>query len=204
MPVPHVSPDRSRAGFSMLELLLALAVSTLVLLAVGMNFLDFSRAFSSIGKLMHSRARAQTIGDRLVDELLAAQASSLVPSTLSNSGSVEFRKITGTNSTDGSAIVGNPIHIDLIPLESNTTDLIDNDGDGLVDEGAIRIWEDLPPYGPSPVDNPVILTDKAANAGLKLTRTGSYLTIDMTLQEVFEIGIAPKTTNVLSGVMLRN
>jgi len=203
MPVPHVSPDRSRAGFTIIELVLALALSILVLLAVGMNFLDFSRAFSSMAKIMHSRTRAQTIADRVVSEAFGAQLTSITPVNPVNSPWVSFKKITGVNA-DGSPAFGNPIYIELFPDETNITDNIDNDGDGLVDEGGIRTWVDLPPHGPTPVDDPVvILTGKVKKQGLKFTQDGSYLKIDMTLQEVIETGIT-KDTAILAGVKIRN
>src|SRR2546427_1424015 len=112
--------NHPRAGFSLLELMLVLAILGVVSATVGKTFLDFSRAFSSIAKLTHATSRAQTIMDRLVAEIITGRFISLNPPTPLQSNSLEFQKIVGFAA--GAPVYGNPFHIEAVALESNPTD----------------------------------------------------------------------------------
>jgi len=195
----------SSSGMTLLEISLAIAIMTGVVIAVGKNFLDFSRSFSSLTKLMHSETRAEVVMDRLLDELITGSVTSLTPPGPIAAQAVEFRKITGIDGS-GNALFSNPFHVELVDVESNTADGIDNDGNGLVDECGVRIWEDFPPYGPSPdaSDNPAIICSKLTKDGLKFTQQDAVLLIEITVQEVFETGDPPKLINRKSGVRMRN
>ena len=193
-----------KSGFALIELMLALALTIVVVTAVGRNFLEFSRAFTTLAKLMYTNTRAQLVVDRLLEELVTGNFASLAPAVPVNSNSIEFQKIVGV--IDGDPVFGNTIHIELVPLESDITDGVDNNGNGLIDEGGIQIWQDLPPYGPTPgvEDLPVLICSKVAPGGLKFTRQGSVLLIDLTFQEVLVPGEAPRQVHIASSVKMRN
>jgi prepilin-type N-terminal cleavage/methylation domain-containing protein len=193
-----------QAGFTLLELSMAMTLVVVVVLMVGKNFLDSSRAFTGLAKLLYGNTRAQLLMDRLVQELLPGSFTSLVPDVPVDSSSIEFQKVVGV--VNGEPVLGNTIHIELVPLETNSTDGLDNDGDSLVDECGIRIWEDLAPFGPtpSPPDAPVLICGNLAAGGLKINREGSLLVIDLTLQEVVQPGEPPRLIHLVSGVKLRN
>ena len=193
-----------RAGFTLLELSMAMTLFVVVVLMVGKNFLDSSRAFTGLAKLLYGHTRAQLIMDRLVQELLPGSFTTLDPPVPVDSTSIAFQKVIGV--VNGEPVLGNTLHMELVPLASNTTDGVDNDGDGLIDECGIRIWEDLPPFGPTPgpPDLPVLIAGNLAAGGLKFNREGSLLVIDLTLQEVVQPGEAPRLIHLVSGVKLRN
>ena len=85
-------------------------------------------------------------------------------------------------------------------------DLVDNDGDGLINESALRIWIDVAPYDTSPgiEDSPVILAENLAGNGLAFTRNGAVLMVQLTMQTRGDPGHPPTLVTLTSGVNLRN
>jgi hypothetical protein len=120
---------------------------------------------------------------------------------------VEFQRVTGV--VNGAPVFGNPMVIDLAALETAQTgqakDGIDNDGNGLVDEHAVRIWENLPPVAqvPGTEDTVTEICRNATKDGLSFTRQGAVLFVDLTLQEGKK-GEAPSTFKLASGIKMRN
>ena len=192
------------AGFSLLEVVIATAILLTVMAAAGEFFLKSSDCLSSMVKNVYTTSRALVVLDRLEDELLTGNFASLVPPVPKATNYVEFEKIVGVS--NGMPVYGNTIRIELIDAENgDSNDGIDNDGNGLVDEHAIRIWEDFPPFGPGPGPEDVasIICANATKDGLQITRQGGVLLIDLTLQEGSP-GQAPATIKLQSGVKMRN
>ena len=197
--------ERTRmAGVTILELAVMISIASVIALTVGQNFLDFSRAFSSLTTLIHGKTRAQVVMNRLVEEMTTGSFTTLAPAVPISSDTVEFQRVIGV--INGEPLLGNPIHIDLVPLEANPGDGLDDDGNGLADECGIRIWEDFPPHGPVPAnpDQPVIIYSKAQKGGLQFTRDGAILLIDMQVFELVERGKPPTAIHLRSGVKMRN
>ena len=202
-PRPRI-PDRSRAGLSLVETMMVVSLLTVVAVTVGKSFLDSSRAYSAVTLMMHTTSRAQTILDRLEAEIITGKFLSIVPVSPFKSNSLTFQKIVGV--TNGVPNFGNPFHIEVFPVETNPTDGLDNNGNGLVDEEGVRNWEDFLPYGATPgaEDSPVILCTKLVQNSLHFTQQGSCIVIEMTLQEVIERGKPAKTFHFRSAVKVRN
>jgi hypothetical protein len=194
----------SRLGFSLMEIVLAVSLLTMVVVTVGKNFLDTSRAYSSLTVMTHMTSRALMILDRLEADLITGQFNSIAPTSPYQSSSIQLKKIIGV--TNGVPSFGNPIHIESFPVESNPNDGLDNNKNGLVDEDGLRIWEDFPPYGATPglEDMPVVLSGKLVKNSLHFTQDAATIEIEMTLQEVTETGQPPKTFHILSAVKIRN
>ncbi len=194
----------SRDGFTLLELVIAVAILSTVLFVAAKNFTDFSRAHTSLSKALHYKTRAQVVLDRVVAELLTGNLSTVVPGNPLLSESIQFQKIAGVS--NGYPVYSDPIHIDLVPLETNSTDGLDNDGNGLIDEQSLRIWVDVPPYGAAPdtADSVSIIASNLGQGGLHITRQGSILLIELKVQEQLEPGIPPDTWTLRTGIMMRN
>lgn len=186
------------------ELVVAILVLTTVLIPLGSVFLSFSRAFSSLAKRSHMTARAPAIADRLVDELLTGKFETIDPVSPQLNPWIRFQKVVSV--AGGVPVYGNPIQIDVIPMEASIVDGVDNDGDGLIDEGGLRIWEDVAPSGTSPggEDTETILAANLAKDGLQFTRQGGFLLLDITFQAVVELGEPPVTFRIQSGAKMRN
>lgn len=199
--IPEVGRD---GGFSLLEMAVAVSLLLFVTAVVGKNIYDSSRASSSLVKLKYMNLRAQTVIDRLADELITGNFTSMIPETPVAADYISFQKIVGVN--NGEPVFGNTIQIDLVPMESDINDGVDNNKNGLVDECGIRIWEDLPPGNGvlDPTDPNVVVCGKVPRGGLKFTRQGAMLLIDLTVQEVVEIGEPPKSFQIVTGVKMRN
>lgn len=179
---------------------MALFASMFVVL--GNVFLQSTRAFTSATVRSHASSRSQVVMDRLVDEMVTGVFETINPPVPNMDSWIRFRKVTAVVS--GSPVYSEPYQIELISSESNGTDGIDNDGDGLIDEGLIRIWEDMLPYGSTPgvEDSPITITDNVS--GLTFTRAGSVLLIDLSYDVVPEPNVAPIRYRVVSGVKMRN
>jgi hypothetical protein len=173
----------------------------------GHLFLKSSEAFLSMAKTIHVTSRALVVMDRLEEELLAGNFSSVLPPSALLSPTVEFQKIIDV--TNGMPVFGNPTKIDLVMVETSggsaVPDGVDNDGNGLVDEHGVRMWEDFPPLGPQPgpEDVATIVCGNVVPNGLSFTRKGGVLLIDLTVQEA-RPGEAPATLKLQSGVKMRN
>ena len=194
---------RRERGATVLEISIAMLLLTAVLLPMAVILSRTSRAYATLAKRTSTTARASVIMDRLVAELTNARFVSLTPPIPDASTWVRFEKIIGF---DGDIpLYSDPVQIDLVPRELRPEDGIDDDGDGLIDEGAIRVWVDHPPYSMSPgaEDEETVVAKEIAKAGLSFTRRGAFLEISSRFEEVLDEGEAPVSYTVKSGVLLR-
>ena len=197
-------PRTERGGFSLVELSIVLLIIAVVLVPLGKFVTDSTGAYSGLSTSINETSRSLVVLDRIVDELITGNFTSVAPAVPTNSESIEFQKIVDTQ--NGLPVFGNPIHIELIPLESDTTNGVDDDGNGLVDECGIRIWEDKPPTSLSPEaeDVATIICGNLAKSGLRFTRVGATLKIEVTFQQLRGHGEAPGTFTLRSSVKMRN
>ncbi len=130
-----------RTGFTLIELLIAL---TLAVGAVGTSVLiitiTLSRAFQSESSIAALDVRAWRALETIADRLESADVGSLVPATLNPPAfgpEIQFRRVEG--------FVGEvPVlsEAELITFRyspADPPDGVDNDGNGLVDEGRV-VW----------------------------------------------------------------
>lgn len=196
-------PRRSVRGFTLVEVVISVSIMVVICVALGEFFLKGSRAMSSIAKSTHTSMRLSSVMDRIVSELVSGRFASLDPPIPVQSQWIRFQKVIASGAPP---VYGNPVHIELVEAESNSSDNLDNDGDGLVDETGVRIWEDYPPYAvtPGPEDSPTLLATELTSDGLKFTREGAVLLIELTFQAVVERGETPTLYHLQSGVRMRN
>jgi prepilin-type N-terminal cleavage/methylation domain-containing protein len=131
-----------RRGFSLIELVLAVSLLTLLLGSIGLVSRTSEQAFRSGAASSAVELRASTALALVVRELEGATRTDLTPDPMAGLGTSElrFRHVIGF---DGSRVVlGNARVLRLEPEEGETIDGTDEDGDGLVDEGRIVLIED--------------------------------------------------------------
>ena len=193
-----------RRAFTMIEITVAFLVFTVVIIPAGKLALDFSNSFSSLSTAMHQSSRGLVVMDRLVHELITGDFASVTLNVPSGGGAIGFRKIVDVQ--DGVCLFGNPFRIELVPMEPRVDNGKDDDGDGLVDECGIRIWEDLPPHGssPGPEDSAPVICANTTGNGLKFVRQGAVLLVEVTFQQAGALGEPPRTFTIRSGVKMRN
>ncbi len=211
---------RARAGFTLVETMIATTVLAIVLGAVGLTVLHGKENFRQGVSVAVLEARAQRILDRIVEELRYAGRNSLpiVPDLPSGSSSIEFRVCEGY---DGAATIwSNRMSLARVPDPRDPEDGIDNDNDGVVDEGQIILTRNLGEFDELDVvigsgvrrllegevanvadDNGNGLTDEP---GLSFLFEGtSSLTIRLSLEAVDPRG-QPLVRTVQTSVNLRN
>ena len=164
--------------------------------------LQCTRAFSALEKQSHVVGRAPATADRLVDEI--SNCRLLDPTAWVDSTYVCFDTIIGV--VDGASVYGYPIQVDLVPMQTSNTDGEDNNGDGVVDEGCVRIWGDLDPTGsiPGAEHEVAVIGGHLQKDGLLFTRLGNMLEIEMTFADATTPGEPPTIVTLTSGVVVQD
>ncbi len=180
-----LAPGRGRErGFTLIELIISAAIMTVVMVPFGFVALSSSRAFSSLAQQSQVSSNAIAVADRLVEEL--SNGRLLDPANPDQSTYIRFDKVVDV--VDGAPVYGDPIQIDLVAAESSNTDDVDNDGDGIVDEGGVRIWIDRDPVETTPSigseDEVFQISARVAQDGLQFTQDGGMILIDLTVETV--------------------
>jgi prepilin-type N-terminal cleavage/methylation domain-containing protein len=132
----------TRSGFSLVELMVAMLILAALLGAMGMTIMQGSGAFQQgvAANVVESQARRGL--DRIAAEFLAAETASLTPAPTAPFGasSVDFDKVTGF--AGGVATVV-PMRMEFQRDPGELDDGIDNDGDGVIDEGRVVLMENF-------------------------------------------------------------
>ena len=187
-------------GLTLVELMIASVVASVALIVGGEFVLKSSKAMSDLAKTSHVATRQTSVMDRIVSELVGARFASMTPPLPDASPLIRFQKVMTSGSPP---TYGNPIQIEHYAIEHQ--DKVDNDGDGLIDECGIRIWEDLPPEGTTPgeEDEVVVLSKDLTSDGLTFTRQGAILLIQLKMQSV-DSELVVTQHDLQSGVRMRN
>jgi type II secretory pathway pseudopilin PulG len=127
----------------MIEMMISTVILAILLSAIGLTVLTGKQNFRQgvTEAVLESRARRAL--DRIVSELQGAQGSSITPNPLAPLGSstLQFHVCTGYN---GTAQVWGPwMMISRVADPRDPQDGIDNDSDGLVDEGRVVLTRDV-------------------------------------------------------------
>jgi prepilin-type N-terminal cleavage/methylation domain-containing protein len=211
---------RVRAGFTLLELVIATALLSLVLGAVGlvqMRARDASRA--GMGREQVETHCRRTL-DRVAEELQGVGHSLLFPdpSTSLGTGSITYQHPTGLSGL-GVVTWDTPSSLALQLEPAETDNGIDDDGDGLVDERRLVLTQNVgAPNAVSTVlcggiaelgegetangldDNGNGVIDEA---GFNVRKVGDLLTIRLTVQGLCGEGQIA-TTALQTSVVLHN
>ena len=210
-----------RSGFTLLEVTLATALLAAVL---GAALMVVQRGKSAMAEgHLHARAeaRAHRALERVLAELRGAGVDALTPAInangLTSTSTLTFDPVLGVS---GAAPVwGSPVRLARVAAPEDPDDGRDNDGDGVVDEGALMLTRDV--GAPSQAsflicsqvrelaegelvngndDNGNGLRDES---GFSIQRIGSMLTVRLTVEEAGEGGETGIAT-VTSSLTLRN
>ncbi|MBK7642302.1 MAG: type II secretion system protein [Planctomycetes bacterium] len=210
---------KTRGGFTLLELVIATALLSLVLGAVGlvqMRTRDASRV-SMEREQVESLCR-RTL-DRVAEELQGVGHSLLFPdpSTDYGSSTITYQHPTGVSNT---GVVSWDTQSSLVlQLEPGETDNgIDDDGDGLIDERQLVLTHNV---GAHPISTvlcggiPELAEGETANtlddngnglkdeAGFNVHKVGDLLTVRLTVQGVLDQGQVVSST-LETSVVLHN
>lgn len=137
-------PIRSRrGGFSLIETLIAVTLSAMVLGAVvtatqrGLGLFEQSNATADIN------ARAARAANRILREVIGAGPLIVTPPDFWGSSTIDFSLATGWDAVNGEPTWG-PVR--RIAFEYDPTELdndLDDNGNGLIDEGVVVLTEDV-------------------------------------------------------------
>jgi type II secretory pathway pseudopilin PulG len=131
------------AGFTLVETMIATTMLGLILGAIGLTVLHGKENFRQGVSVTVLEGRAQRLLDRIADELRYAGRNSLPVQPLAPSGSsaLEFRVCTGY--ADSATLWSNRMSIARVADPRDPPDGIDNDGDGVIDEGQVVLTRNL-------------------------------------------------------------
>ena len=188
-----------RSGFTLVEVLVALAIG-MVVLAACYEFMSRARQSAETGM---SRSRLEVESNDLVQRIadLLRQASPSSPDwAVSEDGSsITYNLCEGA--PDGSPLWSAPFTLSALPTEGDPgaegDDGIDNDGDGLVDE---RVLVALDAGTGSELEAWAVNLQT-----LQISQDGRTLAVSVTLQESPLGGeISPETVSAATSVYTRN
>ncbi len=131
------------AGFTVIEMMISTVILAILLSVIGLTVLTGQQNFRQGVTEPVLEARARRAMDRIVAELQGAQASSIIPNPTAplGSSSLQFRVCTGYNGT--AQLWGPWMMISRVADPRDPQDGVDNDSDGIVDEGRVVLTRDV-------------------------------------------------------------
>ena len=206
-----------RQGFSLVELAISIVLLALIMGSVGLVGLSNRRAFDQGVASADLDAQLRRTTDRVVQEFMRSGASVLIPDPVEDTGASDVTYLKATGVSGGATTWSTPFRIYWDYELGELDDGLDNNGNGLIDEGRV-IW--VRNVGTS--DDTLVLChgvreylegETANNAddngnvlederGFCLERTEDSLVIRLTLEHIAESGLQTKT--IETSVKLRN
>lgn len=139
-----IRPNRFRAGITVIEVAIALAVLGLILGAVGMTVLRGNRSYGQGISNAAVEGQARRMLEQIVARLIDADRSSIVltpPAALGGSSRmIDFAR--ARDWTAGALVVGPVERLRLSYAAGEIDDGLDNNGNGLVDECRLELLLD--------------------------------------------------------------
>jgi len=141
-PLNHRMKSRI-AGFTLVEATIATTILGLILGAIGLTALRGKENFRQGMTVAMLDARAERLLDRIADEVRYAGRDSLpvLPLPPAGSATIEFRACAGYDG--GATLWTTRTSIARVADPRDPEDGIDNDGDGVVDEGQVVLTRNL-------------------------------------------------------------
>lgn len=210
-----------RSGFTMLEVTISSALLGVVLGASMMVTLSGKRALTQGMLRARAEAKARRAVERVVSELRSAGIDGLTPAIAddgsTSTSTVTYFPIEGVQ--NGTPIWGDSTRIARIASPEDANDGVDNDSDGLVDEGQLVLTRDVGGAGQFTYvlcsNVPELLEGETADgsdenlngltdeAGFCIQRIGTMLTVRISVEEPGEGGTSGIAT-VVTSLTLRN
>ncbi|NOT29169.1 MAG: hypothetical protein HOP15_01835 [Planctomycetes bacterium] len=206
-----------RAGFTLVEAVVASALFVLLMSSAVLAARGGMGAFRATQDTSAAETRVRRGLDRAVFELLSVGASELLPNPTGDFGTdtLQYRKPIGLTGTTPDW--GPFCSLTLEPAPGELDDGLDNDGNGLVDDGVLVLTRDVGGNEHRAVlcrsvaallegeiangddDNGNGVTDEA---GFNVHRVGDVLFVRLSVQEAVETGTITRTLETC--VRLRN
>jgi type II secretory pathway pseudopilin PulG len=207
----------ARAGFTLVEAIVAGALLVLLLSSAVLAARGGMGAFRATQDASDAETRVRRALDRVVFELLSAGASELLPNPTGDFGTadLQFRKPVGLVGT--APQWGQTLQLAWERAAAELDDGLDNDGNGLVDEGELVFTRDV-----GGDEHRIVLCRGVAEllegeqangdddngngvrdeAGFNVHRVGDVLFVRLTVEQAGEGGVIARTLE--TSVRLRN
>jgi len=155
---------------TIVEVVVSSLILTTIVLVVSSTVLDSQAFFAEEARLYSLDQSGRALLARVEQEIRASAASSILPLAISDSSFLDYQKAAGVNA-DGTIALGPLLRFSFELVPGEIADSVDNNGDGLIDEGTIS-WR----------DESGTARAIAANAlGMRVNRAGSALHVDIDL-----------------------
>ena len=195
----------ARAGFTLLEVMVALSIASILAVGVSMAAKESYDAYRTTTVSSSTESRLRNAIQRARRELMGSGVSVLFPANIDDdfgTSDLAFQTPVGVNVATAEPLWGPTNRLVLEYEQGEVDDGVDNDGDGLVDEGVLVLIRD----DGGPNEQRVILcrdvrelaegetinnaddngNDVRDEAGFNVHREGNVLTLRLTLEEVEE------------------
>jgi Tfp pilus assembly protein FimT len=126
-------------GLTIVELTVALAVLVLLFGGAMSVFFKAQIGFTEQVQQLALDQMGRKVMDRLAFEVRQAHPGTVLPATLVNSSSIQFRKVIGF--ADGAVELGPTLKFELLPAAGESLNGADDNDDGRVDEGVLTFAE---------------------------------------------------------------
>lgn len=133
-----------RSGFTLVEMLIAVGVLGLLLSSLALMSLTGRDAYRTSQTSLDVETRTRRAIARVLDTLAPASAVSMEdddPTAPEGASRLRFTPVVDIDAA-GQPILGDPVRLDYAMDPGELDDGIDNDGDGLVDEGRLTLTRD--------------------------------------------------------------
>ena len=135
--------DRRRAGFTLVELLVAAALLILVFGSVALVGGTSQRAYRTGTVVSHLESQVAITMERIVSDLRTAGVDTLAPDPIQGVGGRDVQYVQATG-MQGGVVQWSPLRQLAFEYEPDELDDgIDNNGNELIDEGRVVLIEDL-------------------------------------------------------------
>lgn len=137
------SSSRPTGGFSALELIIAVTIFAVLMSALGLTTMKASDAHQTGSARASLESRAHRVLDRIVEQFDEAGRGSLVPEPVTPLHTSSLSYQCATDFVDGAIVWGLEQRIEFRTEPGELDNGIDDDSDGLIDEGVI-VWTEDP------------------------------------------------------------
>ena len=132
-----------KAGFTLIELMVSVTVLALIMYSFGLIIKNGEEAYRSAQSSVSLETRARQAMSRVVSELAGAGLEMVWPDPSTDYGTPTLSFQKAEDVVDGAITWGPMTRLAFVYAEGELDDDTDNNGNGLVDEGAIELTRDV-------------------------------------------------------------